>query len=180
MGNAVSGPQLTKEQVEEYVDLTLFNARQIRRAWKRFHDMNTDRGDQLSRDELTRMPELAVNPLRERIAMTFSSDGSGGLTFDDFLDLLTAFSPMASVDVKSSYAFRIYDMDGDGYLGEDDIRKLLRLLLGHRYKETEATHVVNQIMKECDLDGDEKISFIEFDYVVRRSPDFVNYFQIQL
>ena len=28
-------------------------------------------------------------------------------------------------------------------------------------------------MQECDLDGDERISFIEFDYVVKRAPDFV-------
>ena len=30
-------------------------------------------------------------------------------------------------------------------------------------------------MEECDLDGDERISFVEFDNVIKRSPDFASY-----
>ena len=38
----------------------------------------------------------------------FSEDGTGSLTFEDFLDLMSVFSEGATRDVKASYAFRIY------------------------------------------------------------------------
>lgn len=38
----------------------------------------------------------------------FSRDGKGNLTFEDFLDLLSAFSENAPRDVKVFYAFKIY------------------------------------------------------------------------
>ena len=31
----------------------------------------------------------------------------------------------------------------------------------------------NQIFSESDLDGDRQISFVEFDNVVKKSPDFM-------
>ena len=79
-----------------------------RRAWRRFCDYNRDKDDTLTRDELLTMPELAVNPIRHRIAHVFSSDGTGNMTFDDFLDFLTVFSAKTSIGLKSAYAFRIY------------------------------------------------------------------------
>ena len=63
------------------------------RAWARFNEYNKDQDDTLTRDELLSMPELAINPLRERIAHVFSRDGTGTMTFDDFLDFLSVFNP---------------------------------------------------------------------------------------
>ena len=44
----------------------------------------------------------------------FSSNGSGDLSFDDFLDLLSVFSEHAPRELKLHYAFRIY---GKVFLG---------------------------------------------------------------
>ena len=46
----------------------------------------------------------------------FSEDGSGDMSFEDFLDMMSVFSEGATRDVKASYAFRIYDFDDDGYI----------------------------------------------------------------
>lgn len=81
-------------------------------------------------EKITKMPELKVfifinklcfkiiilkkmffaqeNPFKERICKVFSHDGSGNMTFDDFLDMLSVFSEQASRSVKLHYAFRIY------------------------------------------------------------------------
>jgi len=64
-------------------------------AWKRFNEYNSDRDSILTREELLTMPELSVNPFRERIATVFSSDGSGNMTFEDFLDFLSVFGAKA-------------------------------------------------------------------------------------
>ena len=38
----------------------------------------------------------------------FSEDGTGDMSFEDFLDMMSVFSEGATRDVKASYAFRIY------------------------------------------------------------------------
>lgn len=53
------------------------------------------------------------NPFRDRILKVFSSNGSGDLSFDDFLDLLSVFSEHAPRELKLHYAFRIYGRSSD-------------------------------------------------------------------
>ena len=48
------------------------------------------------------------NPFCERICQVFSEDGSGDMSFDDFLDMFSVFSEAAPRDIKCVYAFRIY------------------------------------------------------------------------
>ena len=55
-----------------------------------------------------RMPELQENPFRRRICEVFSEDGSGNLTFDDFLGMFSVFSEASPRDLKTRYAFKIY------------------------------------------------------------------------
>ena len=55
---------------------------------------------------------LQENPFKERICKVFSQDGSGDLTFDDFLDMLSVMSENATRDIKAHYAFKIYGMLG--------------------------------------------------------------------
>lgn len=37
-----------------------------------------------------------------------------------------------------------------------------------------------QIIEEADLDGDDQISYAEFEHVVSRSPDFIRTFHIRI
>lgn len=39
---------------------------------------------------------------------------------------------------------------------------------------------VHQILLESDLDEDNQLSFIEFEHVVSRAPDFANTFRIRI
>ncbi|VVD02510.1 unnamed protein product [Leptidea sinapis] len=41
------------------------------------------------------------NPFRRRICQVFSHDGSGNLTFEDFLDMMSVFSESAPRDIKA-------------------------------------------------------------------------------
>lgn len=50
------------------------------------------------------------------------------MSFEDFLDLMSIFSEQAPRDLKVFYAFKIYDFDGDKYIGSDDLGQALRLL----------------------------------------------------
>lgn len=78
----------------------LFNftvtANQIERLYSRFTSL--DRGDlgTLSREDLLRIPELAINPLGERIVDLFHADSgnnSDRINFLQFMRVLSKFRP---------------------------------------------------------------------------------------
>ena len=51
------------------------------------------------------------------------------MSFDDYLDMYSALSEQATRDVKTAYAFRIYDFDGDGVIGNFSFQKYLANLM---------------------------------------------------
>lgn len=61
-------------------------------------------------EKIIKMAELKENPFKERICKVFSHDGTGNLTFDDFIDMLSVFSENASRDHKIFFAFKIYGL----------------------------------------------------------------------
>ena len=92
------------------------------------------------------------------------------------------------------------DFDEDGYLGISDIQQTLEFLVGNEMTEGEKAEIVAtvgffsllllvvvlsthphlsnlsmhpQIFGESDIDGDRQISFVEFDNVVKKAPDFI-------
>ena len=151
---------------------------------------------------------MRVNPFASRICIAFSEEGDGSLTFEDFLDLLSVFSHKASREIKANYAFQIYgkfigrihislsgvtdlllDFDGDGYLDKQDLILTIRRLAGLTKQQgkdkssnlLEPPHVellADKVMQEGDLDGDHKLSEIEFESIVSNIPDFVNTFRL--
>lgn len=48
------------------------------------------------------------NPFRDRIVESFSEDGEGNLSFNDFVDMFSVLSEMAPRELKAIYAFKIY------------------------------------------------------------------------
>ena len=51
---------------------------------------------------------IAASSAARRLCKVFSEDGSGSLGFEEFLDMLSVFSPHADDEVRLSYIFRTY------------------------------------------------------------------------
>ena len=126
-----------EEQIEQYSECTFFTRKDILRLYKRFSQLNpvkinsriADVYTRLNFEEVKQLPELRVNPFRDRILEVFSTDGHG-LNFEDFLDLFSVFSERAPWDLKATYAFRIFDFNGDSSICKDDIEQVLACLTG--------------------------------------------------
>lgn len=120
----------TKQELDDYEELTYFTKKEIHHVYKRFKSLAPNPGavtkaTKLSRDELFELPELKVNPFKDRIVRVFSSSGDDSITFEDFLDMMSVFCDHAPLAIKIEYAFRIYDFDEDDSLGREDLRKLI-------------------------------------------------------
>jgi len=48
------------------------------------------------------------NPFRNRIVESFSEDGMGNLSFNEFVDMFSVLSETAPRELKAIYAFKIY------------------------------------------------------------------------
>lgn len=130
-------------------------------------------------EAIERMPELRENPFRRKICEAFSRDGFG-LCFEEFLDLLSVFSEHATRDIKVFYAFKIYDFDKDGFIGLDDLKNVLKALTRNELTPDEHQQIAEKVIEEADVDGDGKLSVLEFEHVVIRAPDFLSTFHIRI
>lgn len=175
----------TESELQDYKDLTFFTKKEILHAYKRFRALapeivSRNRLASVPSERVLAMPELKVNPFRDRISKVFSSDKDGSMTFEDFLDMMSVFSESAPFTTKTEYAFRIFDFDEDDMLGRDDIRELLTRLTNNRLSDDEMDQVADHILEEADLDEDGYLAYAEFEHVITKSPDFVHSFCIRL
>ncbi|KAA0724777.1 Calcium and integrin-binding protein 1 [Triplophysa tibetana] len=187
MGGKAS--HLPKESLSEYQELTFLTKQEINEAHKKFCQLQTRENgpmERVSMQIIMTLPELKSNPFRERICHVFSTSDrkDGSLSFEDFLDLLSAFSDSATLEIKSHYAFRIFDFDDDGTLDGEDLRKLVNCLTGEtddaRLTSEEMRQLIGNILEESDIDKDGTVNLSEFQHVISRSPDFVSSFKIVL
>ncbi|CAE1156223.1 CIB2 [Acanthosepion pharaonis] len=189
MGNKVV--TFTEDQFNAYQDCTYFTKKDILRIFQRFHKLNPNvipvemseviaSTLKVSTCFLEEMPEFKANPFNKRIFRVFSSDGSSHLTFNEFLDMFSVFSDAAPRELKISYAFKIYDFDEDKELGRNDLHKTLRCLSRNELTEEEMSFVVNKVLEEGDLDDKGSLSYMEFEHIISRDPDFLSMFHIRI
>ncbi|XP_064870779.1 calcium and integrin-binding family member 2-like, partial [Oncorhynchus nerka] len=123
------------------------------------------------------MPELKANPtenpFRNRIVEVFSEDGQGNLSFNDFVDMFSALCETAPRELKTIYAFKIYDFNVDNFLCKEDLEKTLNRLTKGELTPEEVNLVCSKAMEEADLDGDSKLSFSDFENMISKAPDFL-------
>ncbi|CAG0914581.1 unnamed protein product [Notodromas monacha] len=188
MGNRKS--VFLPEQLEEYQDATFFTRKDILRAHRRYQqlspgivpDVMTGQEAQtvtVSFSLLENLPELKENPFRKRLCQVFSRERTGDLTFDEFLDMMSALSEDASHDIRVAYAFRMFDYDNDGFIGPGDLQAATNELTNGGLADDEVKLIALKILEEGDIDDDGKLSQYEFQNVIERSPDFMTNFHIR-
>ncbi|XP_076588717.1 calcium and integrin-binding family member 2 isoform X1 [Chaetodon auriga] len=170
-------------------DCTFFTRKEILRLHGRYHelaphlvpmDYTNDPDCKLPLALIVNMPELKENPFRNRIVESFSEDGMGNLSFNEFVDMFSVLSEMAPRELKAIYAFKIYDFNVDNYLCKEDLEKTLNRLTKEELTPEEVELVCEKAIEEADLDGDNKLSFADFENMISRAPDFLSTFHIRI
>lgn len=96
----------------------------------------------------------------------FDEDGGGDVDFQEFVSGLSAFSSKGNKLEKLHFAFKVYDIDRDGYISNGELFIVLKMMVGSNLKDMQLQQIVDKTMMEADLDGDGKISFEEFTRMV--------------
>ncbi|KAM9476557.1 calcineurin B homologous protein 1 [Clarias gariepinus] len=181
MGSRASS-LLREEDIEEIKKETGFSHSQITRLYSRFHSLDKGENGALSREDFQRIPELAINPLGDRIINAFFSEGEDQVNFRGFMRTLAHFrpvedneknkdpniEPLNSRSNKLLFAFRLYDLDRDDKISRDELLQVLRMMVGVNISDEQLGSIADRTIQEADTNGDMCISFTEFIKVLEK------------
>eukprot|EP00088_Acartia_fossae_P063294 TRINITY_DN7702_c0_g1_i1.p1 TRINITY_DN7702_c0_g1~~TRINITY_DN7702_c0_g1_i1.p1 ORF type:complete len:179 (-),score=9.83 TRINITY_DN7702_c0_g1_i1:93-602(-) len=159
MGNDASLP----------LECAAFDGDEIRRLGKRFKKLDLDGSGSLSIDEFMSLPELQQNPLVRRVIDIFDDDENGEVDFREFIQGLSHFSARGNIECKLRFAFRVYDVDNDGYISNGELFQVLKMMVGNNLKDAQLQQIVDKTILFHDKDQDGRINFQEFCKVVENT-----------
>ncbi|XP_035729198.1 calcium and integrin-binding protein 1-like [Vespa mandarinia] len=193
MGNFRSNHTLTSELIQEYVELSYLSKSEIYHIFNLLnnltpgilHDNLHYRFTKKQIDEI--LPQVRHSPFRDSIYRIFSSEQDECLSFEDVLDLCSAFSENCPLNVRSAWAFLIFDFDGDDQLALADLIEAIQRLTGVNENEEiknemdreHAEKVARMMISEMDFSENGSISPQEFERLVARMPDFAHSFRFK-
>ncbi|KAH9422130.1 Ca2+-binding actin-bundling protein (actinin), alpha chain (EF-Hand protein super) [Dermatophagoides pteronyssinus] len=158
MGNK-SSLMLQDEEINAIQNETGFSASQIERLYSRF---TSDNGT-LGREDFLRIPELAINPLGDRIVQAFFSETDSfddRINFRQFMRILARFRPIKknreiklnSREDKLRFAFKMYDLDGDEKISRDELLAVLHMMVGSNISTEQLANIADRTIMEADKD----------------------------
>lgn len=128
-----------------------------------------------------RMQELKENPFRGRICEIFATSGRGLMSFVEYLDMVSAFSPKNDTYQKTFHAFQIYDVDRDGVISRDDLSAVLDMITDKVLDQQSKEKIIDGVFAEVHKDGGcDGLSTEDFHYAIGRSPDFASTFSFRI
>ncbi|XP_014786994.1 calcineurin B homologous protein 1 [Octopus bimaculoides] len=167
---------LQHEEIEEISSETGFSANQISRLYSRFTNLDKNNNGVLCREDFLRIPELAINPLGDRIVHSFFQESNEEtVNFRQFMRVLARFRPtktklernkLNSREEKLRFAFKMYDLDGDSKISREELLAVLHMMVGTNISEDQLESIADRTIAEADTDGDRHISFSEFQTVM--------------
>lgn len=156
MGNSGS------KALDSIMEGTNFDSDEIDRLRKRFMKLDKDRSGVIDKNEFLAIPGISSNPLSSRLMDVFDADGNGTIDFEEFITGLSVFSGKSSKKDKLKFAFQIYDIDRDGYIGNGELFIVMKMMVGKNLQDDELQQIVDKTIMEADQDGDGMLDFEEF------------------
>lgn len=71
----------------------------------------------------------------------FDEDGGGDVDFQEFVSGLSAFSSKGNKEEKYRFAFKVYDIDRDGYISNGELFIVLKMMVGSNLKDMQLQQV---------------------------------------
>lgn len=175
----VVGPP-TKEQCEELASRTNFTATEVSALYKHFIKISQS----LTPDGLIDIQEFRAvlgvqdSPFINRVFAAFDQDGDANVDFVEFVLGLSALSPVATIEEKAAFCFKIYDIDGNGQIEKPELTEVLSYSLGTnsavKIPEQQLQRIIDATFRAMDTNGDGMISFEEFKEQALRNQSILN------
>lgn len=110
---------------------SIFSEQEIKRLYRQFQKLDKDGNGMLEPEEFFEVPELAQNPMIKRVFRIFDKNKDNTISFVEFIQGLCKLSEDSNDEEKLRFAFKIYDMDEDGFISNGDLFKILKIMIGN-------------------------------------------------
>lgn len=114
--------------------------------------------EDVMKEHKVKLPEDLVQNLAK-----LDTDGSGSIDYTEFIAATMTNRQYMKKEVVWA-AFRTFDKDGDGQITKAELRDMLK----DSGNSSTLENMVNEMIKEADLDGDGCISFDEFNKMMEK------------
>jgi serine/threonine-protein phosphatase 2B regulatory subunit len=81
----------------------------------------------------------------------FDEDGGGDVDFQEFVNGLSAFSSKGNKEDKLKFAFKVYDIDRDGFISNGELFIVLKMMVGSNLKDQQLQQVSSSWGKEMRM-----------------------------
>ena len=157
--------RLTSRQCCLTLALSASQGSQLSEHSYRFSSLDKQDKGFLSREDFLRIPELAINPLGDRIVHAFFFESRSGdedkVDFKDFVRVLAHFRPIKKNAEKNKlntrmeklhFAFRMYDLDGDDKISKEELLAVLTMMVGSNISTEQLISIAERTIMEADMD----------------------------
>merc|ERR1712035_171432 len=174
--NSVNKKNLQKIAEELSSDKKLrFDRTEIEKLLIKFTKLTTGNQKQLIdrnqfRDLLHDSFCMTEEILMDRVFRAFDEDLDGFISMKDWVQGLSTFL-RGSLEEKTKYTFKVYDLNGDGFISREEMFQLLKNCLVKQPAEEDPDEGVKELveitLKKMDIDKDSKLSKGDFESSVQ-------------
>ena len=93
---------------------------------------------------------MAQNPLVKRVIAVLDKNKDGNISFLEFVQGLNSLSAGASSEEKLRFAFKIYDINGDGFISNGELFTVLKMMVGNNLNDVQLQQLVDRTIIKAD------------------------------
>jgi serine/threonine-protein phosphatase 2B regulatory subunit len=91
-----------------------------------------------------------------------AKEGENTIDFEAFVHALSIFNDKDNIDRKIEFLFKVYDIDGDGYVTKEELLVILQTLVGNSLSDSQLEQISEKTVSDMNSEVTGKLSFEDF------------------